>query len=190
MKYFISCILLVLVSACTNHFDYSDLAVNLTNIDNKIDRKCTAVLDDAFSKYTWVQSNGLDTWNYQLGGTLNKQLTTMCNNVFTNCTIKEQSSDFNKDETNLILIPRVLYVSETSGARGWSDATTEIKIEWTIKNKNNDLLFLQEIEGDATSKIGGWDQAELRKGRLTNAINNLFNKTQDKLIATRSLLED
>jgi hypothetical protein len=88
-----------------------------------------------------------------------------------------------KGSTDAVLAPRLVSVKRTQPTTIFGDQTTTIVLEFTLKDKNGKLLWLDTVTGSATTKMTSKVKASATR-QFQMAFDQVFNQAAERIRAS------
>lgn len=164
--------LALLFAGCTFDWDFPMASVNYPQ-ENKIDLKVELRLSKELRNAKWERTIG-DTYIIRLGKVLSDNAEGLVRNLFSDVLVTDATQP-SKTAVDAIITPKMVSVERTRPMFIFQQQRTTIMIEWTVKDANGDLIWVDTITGEGKSPMG------LKKKNTENqvkaAVKQLFQKS-------------
>jgi hypothetical protein len=181
--------ILLLSGGCTHMMEQPVHEIDLPSVGNKIDLPVRLVLTDEFRTAQWTKSAMGDTWIVPLGENLVHDAKRVARNVFVAPIIPDDGA-YRGDlgRARYRLTPKMLFSEQSFGVTAFSEAKTSIGLEWSLADESGRQVWVESVKGVGVG-IGGnvFTGKKHQKLRLQKALQDLFTKSQDAMLASATL---
>ena len=102
--------------------------------------------------------------------------------IFQSVIVRDKVTGPDDQTIDATLVPRLVFVERTFGRWAWSDVTATIQVEWTLKDEEGAIVWIETIAGDATGPNGNTFTFISKTEELFwAAITDLFRKSYEVL---------
>ena len=145
----------------------------------KINLTTMLYLDEAFRNAKWENEPiGFEANVIELGENFTINAKNLANAVFSDVVIITSQDEISKDKGDVILMPKVKSSKQNRPYVAWNDSTLTVIMEWSLKDTENNLLWITNIKGEGVARVGK------DKERLQSLINDLFKKSYNAITSS------
>lgn len=124
----------------------------------------------------WELHAGGDTWRLPLGENLTRNADNMARQLFTSVTLENAPNDAAIPGVDATLIPKMTAFEQSSGAFAWTEATTSIVMQWTLKDAKNGVIWADTLRADVKGSLGtAFTRNANTDKRTAEAIEKVFH---------------
>ena len=142
--------------------------------ENKIDLKVELRLSKELHNAKWERTIG-DTYIIRLGKLLSDNAEVLVRNLFSDVLVTDAIQP-PEAAVDAIITPKMVSVERTRPMFIFQQQRTTIMIEWSVKDANGDLIWVDTITGKGKSPMGLNEKKNTGK-QVKAAINQLFQKS-------------
>ena len=89
-----------------------------------------------------------------LGAVLSEQAESMSRKLFTGLNVAKSAADGAPTKSDAILSPKPVAIERTLGATAFSDSVLTVVLEWTMKDANGRLVWVDATKGHGVANTG------------------------------------
>jgi hypothetical protein len=198
----INCIFIALVSltvfglyGCSFHQQLKSSIISFPKKD-KINAHIQCVLSQEFKAHQLHMNVdntalGIDRYDLELGDSLSNNAEEMARSIFSEVTVTDSQEI--RSNIDAIIIPKVNYIGNL--LLDGNDASTSMELEWTILDKNNEVLTNIIIEGEGHGKrslikpIPFKANQEVMRIVSEDAIKDVFSQSLESFYGNKEILK-
>jgi hypothetical protein len=136
-------------------------------------------LDEKFRNAKWEnEPNGFEANVIELGENFTINAKKLANTIFSDVVVITSPDELSKAQGDVILKPEVKSSKQNRPYIAWNDSTLTVIMEWLLKDRENNLLWVNTIQGEGVARVGK------DKERLQSLINDLFPKSYDSITSS------
>ena len=174
-------------TACTHVYKVDGVAYDGYRDIEKRNLDVELRLTDEFSNYTWEMKRMGDTFQMPLGQALCRNAEALCEALFDDVTVRRVTATepSGLSAADGALTPAVSVVERAMGGWAFGKMTTVIGVEWTMTDRDGNLVWVQTIQGSGAANTGNMftHHGNARK-QAERAIEDLFTKTYEAIAAS------
>lgn len=138
----------------------------------KINLKTMLYLDEDYQNAKWeTEPMGWEPNVIMLGENFTNNTKNLANNVFSSVVVVNSESEISKGKGDVILKPKVKSSKQNRPLWKWHDSTLTVIVEWTLKDTEGNLIWIDTIKGEGVAKLMQDEE------RLQDLIYDLFEKS-------------
>jgi hypothetical protein len=144
----------LLLTACAHVWKLPITPVTYPGAE-KISAHVHLMITDEFKQTSWeAMISPMDKGVIRLGDELVKESERLARAVFAEVTVVSSSSPPAAATPEAILIPKVVLFERTQPTTIFGQQTTTLEVEWRLKGRTGDTLWVDTIKGESTTKMG------------------------------------
>jgi hypothetical protein len=186
---------LVLVLASCTHTQYKNITLEL--VENypqkeKLGINVALQITELLKKTKWEEKehSAEGAPIMPLGDVFVQNSELMSRKLFANVIVKDDTTSLQESGVDALLTPRMILVEQAIGYSAWGNLTITIMFEWSLKDLKDNVVWVDTIKGEATSKRG--KQSESKKNnelRVKALIEDLFHKSYQAISLSPEIRE-
>lgn len=174
-------------SACTTVLDHPVKAVQGYAPAQRIDMKVALVLSDELRQARWERSAGGETVVLPFGEHLATNSENVARALFSGVTVQTSPGPVPPEAAGL-LVPRMVFIEQSFGIWVWDDANITMGLEWTFKDRDGRVVWVDTVKGTGTNATGNLFTSRTRMTeRAGLVIEDVFRKSFDAIAGARAL---
>lgn len=143
----------------------------------KIHARVHLMINDEFKQTSWeAMISPMDKGVIRLGDELVKESERLVRAVFADVTVVTSSSPPPAAPPDAILVPKVVLFERTQPTTIFGQQTTTLEVEWRLKGRTGDTLWVDTIKGESTTKMGS-NHKKSAGVQVQAALDQLFGNT-------------
>ncbi len=133
----------------------------------------------------------VNTFEIILGNSLAKNSEVLINELFIDVVTGNSEKDFNPEDIDIFVTPKIVSAEQSWGASGFADSTLSIFLEWQIQRNDGRLIWIDTVLGEGTMVIGGAFVGLKENGtkRAKLAIDSLFMNSHEAISNSQEIRE-
>jgi len=152
--------------------------------EQKINLNVGLVLTPEYRATKWEFHHGGATVLFPIGENLTTNSEYMAGQLFHSVQVTDAASVPAGSSINTFLIPQVKSFEGSSGAFAWSKLVRTLVVEWTLKDSQNNVIWVDTVRADASGHLGTAFSQISNDEKLTGqAIDQLFLKSYQEISA-------
>lgn len=156
----------ILLSGCALHVP--ERIVSYPDEPPGNDLSVELVLSEEFRNAKWEPQSGGAGRTVMLGDNLTVNATSLAERLFGEVIVTGEATDTTPNPT---LLPRIRFISRTMPATGFGTQETAIALEWTLKDAQGNLVWVDTVTGIGRGGLDSVDE------QLHPLIDDLFLKS-------------
>jgi hypothetical protein len=174
--------LLLFLTACTIVIEAPKTPFTGYQPREKINLRVGLNLTDEFCNAKWEKKRTGDTWIIPIGNALCMNADTLSHQLFGEVILIGQTPNQENSGVDVILTPRLAYITHTRGATSFGKCVVSIKIEWLFTDIHGKTIWVDTVGGQG---IG--TQWTGHKKLVKGAVENLFKKSYEAISSSREI---
>lgn len=151
---------------------------------DKINLNVGLVLTPTYRATRWEFHGGGMTVLFPIGDNLVTNSEYMASRLFASAQVLDAPVAPAGSSINAFLIPRVSAFEGSSGAFAWDKLVRTLIVEWTLKDSQGNVVWVDTVRGEATGRLGTAFSQIKNDERITGeAIDQLFLKSYQAISA-------
>lgn len=169
--------ILILIGGCTTTYRVPEERFTGYPHDTKIPLNVGLIISPEFLDAKWEDSTRVA----KFGNALAANSEALAGQVFKSVELAKGFES--KAGLDGFLIPKVSLIDSTYGF-AWDDLVLTLIVEWSLKDPNGKLIWVDTVKGQATSKSGSFGHEKQFTSRAKSAIDDLFLRSYEAMISS------
>lgn len=150
----------------------------------KIQANVQLLITEEFKKAAWeAMVSPLDKGLISIGDDLVKQAEKLARTVFTEVTVANNGSSTQAAAMDAVLVPKVVLFERTQPPTIYGQQTTTLSVEWRLKGRTGETLWVDTIKGQSTTKMGS-NPKKSATVQVQAAFDQLFKETYKSMTSS------
>ena len=146
---------------------------------NKINLKAMLYLNEEFRNAKWEDKPiGWEPNVIHLGDNFAINAENLTKTIFLDVTVISSENEITKTKGDVILAPKVISAKQNRPLWTWHDSTLTVAVEWTLKDLENNVLWITTIKGEGIAKLMKDEE------RVKSLVDDLFGKSYKAIISS------
>jgi hypothetical protein len=175
-------------SACTTVLDHPVRVVDTYPPAQRIPINVALVLTEELRNAKLEDHVAGDTLIIPFGEHLARNSESMAQRLFSAVTVQKDLSGVTDQDVAAALIPRMVFVEQSLGIWVWSDAMITMGLEWTLKDRQGAIVWIDTVKGTGTTNMGNafTGRARMRE-RAGLVVDDVFRKSFDAIAGAQAI---
>lgn len=175
----VPCICLVtILSGCTHIYDVPNINLSGISTSNSYPLTVELFITNDFANAKWEKHSMGDTFLIPLGESFVNNSTSIAQSLFKKVIVTKEGKGSSNAQADCTLTPQVVSIDQAEAGWATAKATITAIIEWTLTDKNGEIIWADTFEGQGKGTVGNAFSYERRLGeRLTTLQETLFRNS-------------
>lgn len=172
-----------LITACSNVLEIPTISFSAYQQTERINLSVELSLTEEFRTAKSERMQDQETIIFPLGDNLVVNAETLARAIFADVSIVTDNSDVKQKQVDAVLVPRMVSSQRLSPISAFVKQPYKIAVvlEWTMKDREDNLIWLDTVTAEGKVFELGFNREENRKKLITSLIENLFQNSYDAL---------
>lgn len=165
-----------------------DLQVDYPN-ETKIGLNIELRLSEQLKNAKWEEKSGPDTYITPLGSPIYDQIIVLANKVFSHVKIGNSQVNSIGGNVDAMLTPQIALITGVTPALPMiHESSITVAVEWKLEDKDNNLIWVETVKGEAKDDEGPGYAGKARRKRLVRkVVTDLFQNSFDSITSSTEI---